>query len=522
MRGTGIIFLLLLASLAVAQVSQPMRWEHELKYSEEPYSIVAMRNQGLALIRDIDDYTEGKAKWEVLWLDTLLQQKWSTTLLVENSYMFVGYEHTPDNLNLMFRKMDTEFLNVQIFDIDLRTQTIREAKADIKLQVKLSHYTVANGSCVFGGYVGTEPVLIVYEPAINRQLIVPGFFLAQSDLLDVRPNSNGTFNILMGQRIQGQEKLIFRTFDKRGTILVEDIMPIDDSRTILSAACSVLEHDEVLIGGAFAMKNNKLATGVFSSLVDPFSEQPVQYTEFPQLQHFLDYLPDRKARKIREKATQRESYGKEADYRANVSVHRIEEFKGGFALFGESYIASTSASNNVFANPYASDIYARNYAFGGFPYGNYPYGTRFPSAFNRGVTYSTEKRMQQGFAIGFDYKGRRLWDYAINMNDFKAYGSEQVADFTVLNGVPHFFYRDEDKLKFSNHSADTTQVSQPQEISIRLNQPTEETRPADNDEGQVRFWFNRCFYVWGITNIRDSRPQVPNRRVFYVNKITLD
>jgi hypothetical protein len=522
MRGLIVIWLTFWVGQVSAQITQPLRWEHELKYTEGTYSLVSMREQGMALVRDLNDYDGDKAKWEVLWLDTVLQQKWSTILLVENNYTFLGYEYTPDNLNLMFRKADIEFLNVQIFDIDLRTQTIRQSKADAKLQVRLTHYTVANGNCVFGGYVGADPVLIIFEPAANRQMIVPGFFLAQSELLDVRPNSNGTFNILMGQRIQGQEKLIFRTFDKRGTILVEDIMAIDEEKTILSAACSVLQHDEVMIGGAFALKNNRQATGLFSCLVNPFIEQPLQYTEFHQLQHFLDYLPDRKARKIKEKATQRETYGREPDYRTNVGVYRIEEFKGGFALFGESFIATTTAANNFYANPYASDIYARHYNFGGMPYGSYPYSGRNPTMINRGITYSTEKRMQQGFALGFDYKGRRLWDYAINMNDFKAFGREQVADFTVHNGVPHFLYKDESTLKFSNHSADSTQISQPVDITIRLNQPTEEARPADNDDGQVRFWYGRYFFVWGVTNIRDSRPQVPNRRVFYVNKIELN
>lgn len=510
---------LLLAVTASAQLSQPIRWEQELKYSEEAYSIVNMRQQGLALVRDLDDYQNGKAKFEVTLLDTLLQKNWATTLLVESDYVFVGYEYTPNNLNLMFRRTQVENLDVQIFDINLANQTVHEAKTEIKLQVRLSHYTVANGNCVFGGYVGLDPVLIVFEPATNRNLIVPGFFLSQSELLDVRPNSNGTFNILMGQRIQGKEKLVFRTFDKRGTILVEDVMIIDDEKTILSGACSVLEHDEVLIGGSFAMKNGRQATGLFSSLVDPFSEQPVQYTEFSQLQHFLDYLPDRKARKIREKSATRTSYGKEPDFRTYVGVHRIEEFKGGFALFGESYLQSTSTSNSFASYPYAGST-SRPYSTTANPYG-YPYGGRYYPSYNRDLVTSTELRMNQGFVVGFDYKGRRLWDYSIPMGELKVHSGEQISDFAIAAGVPNFLYKDESKLMFSNHSTDTLQVSQAKEILIKLNNEWEEAKPADNDDGLVRHWFNQNFYVWGVANIKDKRPGIANRRVFYINKVQL-
>ena len=513
-------YLILLLMTASAQLSQPIRWEQELKYTEDAYSIVNLRQQGLALIRDLEDYQNGKAKWEVTLLDTLFRKTWTTTLLVESEYVFLGYEYTLNTLNLMFRKSLIENLDVQIFDIDLVNKTVHEAKTDLKLQVRLSHYTVANGNCVFGGYVGLDPVLIIFEPATNRNLIVPGFFLAQSELLDVRPNSNGTFNILMGQRNQGKEKLIFRTFDKRGTILVEDVIPIDDDKTILKGACSTLQHDEVLIGGTFTLKNGRQASGLFSSLVDPFSEQPVNFTEFSQLQHFLDYLPDRKARKIREKSATRTTYGKEAGFRTNVRVHRIEEFKGGFALFGESYLESTSTSNSFAQTPYAGSA-SRPYSTSSNPYGYNPYGGRYTSQ-NRDLITSFDLRMNQGFVVAFDYKGNRLWDYSVPMSELKAYTHDQISDFAIAEDVPNFLYKNESNLMFSNHSTDTLQVSQAKEIQIKLNSEWEEAKPADNDDGLVRHWFNQNFYVWGVSNIKDKRPGSANRRVFYINKIQLD
>jgi hypothetical protein len=510
---------LIAGQLAYGQISQPARWEQELKFSDETYSIVSMREEGLALIRDLEDFESGKKKWEVLQLDTALRQAWSTILHVEADYNFLGFEHTPNRLNLMFRKQDMEFLKSIVFDIDLISREIKRSETEVKLQIRLTHYTVADGNSVYGGYVNLEPVIVVYDVSKNKNIIVPGFFLTETELLDVRPNKNNTFNVLLAQRIQGRKKLIFRTFDKYGSILVEDEIPLDDGKTILAGASSVLEHDEVLIAGAYAFGNNRQASGIFSCLIDPFREQPVNYTEFPQLRHFLDYLSDKKATKIRQKTTEREGYGRNPEYKTSVTVHRIEEFAGGFALFGESYSSSSTNSTNSsapFNNPTAR-VPAANY-----PYS--PYSSRF---YNNPYLYQpttvvADVRMLQAFVVGYDFKGRRIWDYTIPMNDLKSYTRDQVSDFAVASGIPHFLFKEENELKFSNHATDTAQTAEAKAIPIRLNNAYEESRPADDEEGLVRKWYNKHFYVWGVVNVRDKRPSVPNRRVFFINKVSLD
>lgn len=503
----------------MAQVTQPARWEHELKYSDNSYSIVSLRTEGLALLRDLEDFEDGKRKWELIVLDTALQQTWSTIFRTEPDYDFLGYEHFPGHLNLMFRKQATEVLKAHVVDIDLSAHSIRNAETEVKLQIRLTHYTVTDGNCIFGGYVGLEPVLVIFDPSRNKNIMVPGFLLTETELLDVRPNKNSTFNVLLAQRVQGQKKIIFRTFDKNGTILVEDEIPVEEGKTILSGASSVLEHDEVLIAGSFAFQNNRQASGIFSCLIDPFAEQPVQYTEFHQLQHFLDYLSDKKANKIKQRATERENYNKNSDFRTNVSIHRIEEFSGGFALFGESYTAS-SPSSYTYTNPYGNPT-ARSAST---PYFYTPYNSRY---YNNPYLYqpaslAAELRMLQGFVIGFDYKGRRLWDYTIPMDDLKVYSRDQVSDFVVSNNTPFFLYKDEGEVKFSNHGTDTLQAEAPQTIPIRLNNAFEEDKPTDTDEGNVRQWYARSFYVSGVTSIKDSRPGISNRRVFFINKIVLE
>jgi hypothetical protein len=520
----SVLFMVATSFSVGAQVSQPARWEQENKFMDEAYSVVSLKEEGLALLRDKEKYDDGKKLWDLVILDTALNQRWTKELPLRDDLRFTGYEYTPGKVHLMFRRNETEILRAEILSIDLASQTVQQSSNEVKLQIRLTHYTVVDGNSVFGGYVGSEPVLLIYDPFKNQNIIVPGFFLTDTELLDVRPNKNNTFNILLSQRTQGRKKIIFRTLDKLGNILVEDEMAIPEERTVLSGASSLLEHDEVLIAGAYAFNNTKQAAGIFSCLIDPFAEQHIEFTEFHQLQHFLDYLSDKKAGKIKAKASLRENYGKQPEFRTNVAVHRIEEFKGGFAVFGESFQLSSSSSGSTFASPYYNNPTSRGY---GYPSYYQPFSGRYynnPYLFPT-MTTSDEMRMLEGFVIGFDSKGKRLWDYTIPMNDYKVLGRDQVSDFTVVRSVPHFLYKDKDELKFSNHSTDTLEVSEAKAIAIQLKSEYEESKSTDEHEGNVRHWYGANFYVWGIQTVKDllkRRDSDPSRRVFFINKVTVE
>ena len=130
--------------------------------------------------------------------------------------------------------------------------------------------------------------------------------------------------------------------------------------------------------------------------------------------------------------------------------------------------------------------------------------------------------MLEGFVIGFDFKGRRLWDYSIPMDELKVQGRDQVSDFTVVNDVPQFLYKSDNELKFSNHGTDTIRVAAPQPIPIKLNDQFEESKSNDENEGNVRHWYGPFFYVWGIQTVKDLNHRDQTRRVFFINKIQVE
>src|SRR5258707_10969475 len=78
-------FLLLLEHRpATAQGSQPARFELIHEHGDHGFTAVSLKQNGLGLIRE-KEKTEGTQRlWEVILLDSALQQTWSTIVSLES------------------------------------------------------------------------------------------------------------------------------------------------------------------------------------------------------------------------------------------------------------------------------------------------------------------------------------------------------------------------------------------------------------------------------------------------------
>ena len=82
----------------LAQAKQTARFEVEQKGSDTEYIVISLKEAGLLLIRDNEKYNEGKRIWELIRLDTTLQEVWREQLETESRVRLVGYEYR-DNLS---------------------------------------------------------------------------------------------------------------------------------------------------------------------------------------------------------------------------------------------------------------------------------------------------------------------------------------------------------------------------------------------------------------------------------------
>jgi len=511
----------LFSSIAVnAQVEQVARYERERAMSDPELLLVPMLEKGIALINDKDKYKEGKKLWDIIILNSDLAEQWSLEFETEPRHRIVGYEFNGDLIYLLFRTNEHEGSDLNLVTVHFKTQEMRRYTIKQELTFKITHFGVLNHTLVLGGYVNQDPAILMFDLETENLKIVPGFFVSDTELLDLRMNSNNTFNTLVVDRHAKEKKrLMLKTFDTTGALLFDDIIQIDEKRSILSGISSTLINDELLITGTWTEGTSKQASGIYAVMADPFSDQSIKFYDFGSLQNFLEYQAPKRAARLKEKSMQAKASGGIPDFKTYASVIRLEEQPGVFALLTEVY----QPSSNYNTTPYWSGFgYPQSY-YGYSPYYGYnPFINRYyrPTYQYNNQTQVNDAKILYSSVLVFDVRGSLINDYGIVLKEKKINALEQTTDFIYHSGNSALAYKKEKELFVMRHTPDGSTLDT---LQTTLSNPEEIVR-SDADNGNVRFWYQNFMYYWGHQQIKDQdkNSDDPNRYVFYINKIRID
>jgi hypothetical protein len=277
--------------------------------------------------------------------------------------------------------------------------------------------------------------------------------------------------------------------------------------------------------GTWTYGSTGQAAGIFSVIVDPFNDQKVNYYDFAQLNHFLDYLKPKKAAKVKAKAEWRKSVGKPPEFRTHLYPVKIDENKDGFSLLAEVYDPPTNYYNLRSNSPYGYNPY--NYYS---PYGYSPYGINsVPYRYNNspyGYPYSTnyananDTRMIHSSLLFFDDHGKLMTDQSLKFPQIKLESKEQVSDFINLGTRTVMVCKQEKEIVAQVNESDGT-VIQAEKIKPALKNSNETIRSESQENSAIRFWYGQYFYVYGYHTVKDDTEKT-SRDVFYINKIRVD
>ncbi|MDZ7648996.1 MAG: hypothetical protein U5K54_18525 [Cytophagales bacterium] len=144
--------------------------------------------------------------------------------------------NTENNLSyILFRLGEHEASELVLYTIQILSKEIKQYSIKQEVSFRITHFNPLMQSITLGGYVRNEPAILIYDLNLEKTKLVPGFFISDTELLDVRINSNNTFNVVIADRTDKQRmKLILKTFDSQGAQLLEDAMEIDAKKMILS------------------------------------------------------------------------------------------------------------------------------------------------------------------------------------------------------------------------------------------------------------------------------------------------
>jgi hypothetical protein len=517
------LFFLFLAFSSHAQIVQTNRFERTQKGSDEYFTIVSLKDEGLALVREKNKFFEGNQKWDVIVLDTALTIRHESEIDIKNRHPFIGYEYVPGYLYLLYRDGETTRNNFELIEFDLAAGSEKN-RYIIKpeLDLKLTHFSKVGNNIVLGGYVSNEPAVLLFAMATKVITVVPGFFQKDNELVELRVNQNQTFNTLIVDRsTRSERKLVFRTFDETGKLLLEDVIPIDDDRTLQTSISSSLIREDLLVLGTWGDRQGKQSQGFFSLPIDPFSEQKINYFYFGELDHFMDYMSPKRAARQKEKTREDILKNEKPSFTAHVMPYKIEEHPEGYILLAEVY-HPTSSTNPYYNSPYNSAYYnSPYYYYNPFWPGYYP-GMRMyrPYSYGSNVRNADEIKTYESLVVAFDPKGNRLWDQSIKVDEIKKPALDQLSDYFYDKSSVYFMYKKESELLTKTISL-TDGSAKESSQKIRLSDPVDEIRSENEYEDGIKHWNGNSFYMWGYHSIRNTHKDERVRDVFYINKVVV-
>jgi hypothetical protein len=508
---------------AFSQVSQPRRYELEQKNSSEYFTVISLKEEGIALVRESEKYSGNKQKWELVLLDTTLKEKHNIILEIDQRNVMLGYEYVQGNIYLLFRTGETTKSKLEFVHIDVQQgKEIQREEIKPELDFKVTHFSKVSNHIVLGGYVNSDPAVLLYNIAEDQIKILPGFFQKETELVDVRVNQNQTFNTLvLDKSTRSDRKLIFRTFDETGNILLEASAVVDENITLHTSLTSTLEREDLIVLGTWGLKSGKQSLGFFSWAIDPFNEQKINYTYFGELNKFLDYLSPKRASRIKDKTAEDLKEGRKPDFTAYAVPFRIVEHKGGFFLLTEVY--NPQSTSPYYNTPYGGNpAYYSPYSSGPFWPGYYP-GMRMyraPYMYGNNNRNTDEIKTYETAVVAFDSKGKILWDQSIKLEDLSSSALEQRGEFFCSDSDITLMYKKESELMIKVVSLDSGEAIEKTE-KIKLEDPIDEIRSEKEKEGGISHWNNNTFYVYGYQTIRNTTKEKRIRDVFYINKVVV-
>ena len=517
--------LMLSSFLAEAQIQQTQRFEVERKNSDEYFTVVSLEEEGLALVREKNKFEGNKQLWEIIVLDSELAEKHKLDVEINHRYALLGYEIDEGLLYLLFRTGETTRSSLEL--VEVSTATGREtARYEIRpeLDFKITHFNKVGRNIILGGYVTNEPAILLFEPANNSIKVIPGFFQKDNELVELRVNENETFNaVIIDRSARADRELVFKTFDADGNLLLEDVVPLDEQKSLQNSLSSTLKREELLLLGTWGDRQGKQSLGFFSVAVDPFRQQKINYYHFGMLDHFMDYLNPKRAERIKESTQDAIADERKPSFTSYVMPFRIAETGEGFVMLAEVYNPS-STSNPYYNTPYGRPYYSNPYYYyNPFWPGYYP-GMRMyrPYAYGDPVRNNDNIKLYETVAVAFNSKGEVVWDQSIVLDEMKRPALEQVSDFHADDQNLHFVYKKESELKTKSVSLEEGTATEATD-KIQLKEPGDEIRTEKELEDGVRHWFGNSFYVWGYHSIRNAqRKENRVRDVFYINKIVVN
>ena len=498
-----------------AQINQIKRVEFEKKDDGYYYNLISAGEKGIIYIRDLDESRKGEDLWNVLVLDTLLEEKCSVELGIDYDFKFKGYEYFNGHLYLLFDNGLVAKNKFHIIALNVDDGAVETHDIDNTIQLQLSHFLITGNAFIFAGYVKNRPSVVFYNVTEEKVTMIPGFFNRKSEIVEMRADPySDDFAILQTEKgiLDNEWYLRLRSFDATGSLLFDKKTRLQDDVRVFSGMVHYAQDQDIILTGTFGGTGSNYYThGIFFSKVNEARELALVFHHYSDMENFLDFMNPRRVEKIKNKIEEKEIQGKQYKINSRLMLHEIMESEDRFLLLAEVY------------DPEYDRVRYWNY---GDPYfHSLPLHSRYYYATRANRIASTEDSNTyeyiQAVVVALDSEGKLLWDNNFQIEEVETPELNQIVDF---NAKPHrveLLYHFEDKLSFKVIDADSTLLEKYDEPIAGLKEDDKFSHQYD-DACETMHWYDDYFFIWGYHRIENRRNQGidPSRKVVYIGKLS--
>ena len=485
-------------------MEQPSRYEVELKWGDEFFDVISGEENGLFLIRKNKELKQRTdMAWEIIVLDTALNEKWRKDIFLMMNYEYAGYDYYKGKVYLLYTIPESYKADHVILEVDMNTGLYLRYDVTRSLNIQLTEFEVFNNSAIFGGYFNNKPAILQYFFKEGKTLALPGFYEERTRIIDIHVNDNeNILTVLTSFRnINKNYTIVVRRFLQDGTMIQNTELEPFENTSLIDARYITIDNDIDIIAGTYSNKNYRYSRGIFLAHVDENEEQTLKYYNYGELENFFNYMRAKKEKRVKERIRRKKIKGKKLKFNYRLLVHDILKQGNDYVLVGEAYFPKYN-----------------NYGYYGGYLGYYP--GSYSRYNNRSSSYFAGYKYTHAIVIGFGTQGELLWDNSFEINDVISYDLKQFVEVEARKDEIVLLYNYENVIRSKLiKNEDVLEGKSFNDISLKFQDDVIDDNEAEF--GGLELWFGNRFYAYGvqdIKNFRDSGVKL-SRKVFFINKI---
>ncbi|MDZ4716072.1 MAG: hypothetical protein SH819_11450 [Cytophagales bacterium] len=477
---------------ACAQIAQEGRLEIPIDDDEvENFKTASLGSKGLMAYRRF--LGKKQDQFEMVCIDTALQIRWKGYIVVDNR-LDVMKVSTYGNLFFMLFK-DRDYLGrdfiivvINLEDGDYGTYAVKNI-----IPFYPTEFVLTDQAALIGGYFNSRPLVLYYNFSLQTSRILPGFFNSPGELNQIKPNDDGTTDIIVSARnFEKRRALWIRTYSLEGELIRTTILQPEEDKNLIFGRSLKLPNDDQLVAGVYG-RFTEYSRGIFIATIKPTGDYTIQYHNFGQLKNFFSYMRAKQQKRVKERIERKTIKGKKLKFNYRLIVHDLIDYNNQLLLVGEAFYPNyvyprMNDPRLMFYDPQVRT----NRVFDGYKY-------------------------THAVVIGFNKNGSLAWDNSFEINDVKTFDLQQFVNVYAEPDRILLMYLFENKIRtkiIHDEQVLEGKSADPLNTSFR----GETLDEASNNTGRLEPWYSTYFYAYGTQTLKSPRGSY--RKVFFIHKIT--